>query len=252
IDGLILGRVQTHAGLYPDEGWRGEVARTVQKHQRSVPLAYAFSGERLMARDNVAWYFSDTDRVQTGMVLGNTPWGQSAWGLPLQDFDRLGTYAENLAAIDATTEQAVADGKLPRPQRPLARALGRPTMLADAVWFISPHLLNADDVAMATSRATQIMLALESARARTGAYPASLAELVASNPALDINDPCSNNPFGYRVLSPAAGTPDQRGYLLWSVGFDGIDNLGKDAAVGERGFNWSTNGTDVIFNQLNP
>ncbi|MFN7431289.1 MAG: hypothetical protein ACK5TP_12020, partial [bacterium] len=82
-------------------------------------------------------------------------------------------------------------------------------------------------------------------------YPASLAELVASNPTLDINDPCSSNPFGYRVLSPAADSPDQRGYLLWSVGFDGIDNLGKDAVRGQ-GYNWSTDGTDVIFNQLNP
>ncbi len=251
IDGLILGRVQAHAGLYPDEGWRSEVAKTVQNRQRSVPLAYALSGERLMARDNVAWYFSDLNRVQTGILLGNTPWNQSAWGLPLEDFDRLGTYVENLAAIDATTEQAVADGQLPRPQRPLTRALGRPTMLADAIWYISPNFFNADDIAMATTRATLIMLALESARARTGVYPASLAELVASNPMLDINDPCSMNPFGYRVLSPAPGSPDQRGYLLWSVGFDGIDDLGKDAVNG-RGYNWTTDRTDVIFNQLNP
>lgn len=251
IEAQIFGRVQAHAGLYPDDAWRSAVATTLRDCQRSVPFSHALSGERLIARDNIAWYFSDADRVQTAMLLGNIPLGQSAGGLPAVRFNRVGTYAENLATIDAITEQAVAASKVARPRRPLARPLGRPTMLADALWEVSTKVINSDDSYLAYSRATQIMLALESARARTGVYPASLAELVASNPTLDINDPCSSNPFGYRVLSPAADSPDQRGYLLWSVGFDGIDNLGKDAVRGQ-GYNWSTDGTDMIFNQLNP
>lgn len=83
--------------------------------------------------------------------------------------------------------------------------------------------LQGFDVCATESAATRLMLALHIYKLRHNAYPASLSDLVPDIlPAL-ILDPLNNLPFGYRLLE---NDPQNRPYLLYSLGLDGLDQQG--------------------------
>jgi hypothetical protein len=75
-----------------------------------------------------------------------------------------------------------------------------------------------EDHAAATVAVMRGALALRAYQIEHGDYPASLAELRARGGWAIPNDPCSSKPFIYRR--------EGKGYLLYSVGPDGIDNGG--------------------------
>jgi hypothetical protein len=81
-----------------------------------------------------------------------------------------------------------------------------------------------------------------------GDYPDSLDPIASSSNEPHMLDPFSGKPFGYRRVDPASD-PHQRGFLLWTVGYDGVDNGGTvpdrnwDAALRPAG-----EGTDMILN----
>ncbi len=82
---------------------------------------------------------------------------------------------------------------------------------------------------------TRTALALERHRVQHGALPASLAALVASNPALNMADPFDGEPIRYVMK--------KRGYLLYSVG----ENLADDGGVAFRKRAEQEEKGDILF-----
>jgi hypothetical protein len=100
----------------------------------------------------------------------------------------------------------------------------------------------------ATRDGTRLMIALERHRLRHGQYPASLAALA---PKFIDNvpiDPFTARPFRYRLLD-AAATNAAEGYILYSIGFDEIDNGGTTAEDPYDAFSPKGPGTDFIINR---
>ena len=247
----MLERVRAHADRYNGDAWRAAVADTLRTRARTIPLAHAIEGERLLNRGFLSWFFSDASRVQDAMLHGESSQFARSNRFRFNSYpiNRVGSYAENLAAAERSAQTKTASSTLPRWQRKTQSAPTSDTLF-DAI--SGPHtsnFLDYEDQALATSRATLVILALESYRARTGAYPDTLAELGPTNPTLDTIDPFTGNPFGYR-LTP--GPADGRPYLLWSAGNDGIDNGGIESGGKPAGTNaepnWAKLNTDVIFN----
>jgi len=89
--------------------------------------------------------------------------------------------------------------------------------------MIVPAIASASRSALGTQarlRQAQTALALERHAAKHDRYPAGLAELVPEFLSAIPEDPCDGRPMRYRR--------NQNGrYLLWSVGFDGLDDQGK-------------------------
>jgi hypothetical protein len=92
--------------------------------------------------------------------------------------------------------------------------------------------LHQEDHAAAMVEVMRGALALRAYQIEHGEYPASLAELRARGGWAISDDPCSSKPFIYRRES--------KGYILYSVGPDGIDNGGIDQreAMKRAGLSW--------------
>lgn len=105
----------------------------------------------------------------------------------------------------------------------------------------------------AMQAATHLLLALELHRAERGSYPDSLDALVPHALAGLPRDPFApDGRFRYRRLA----APDEHGreYLLYSVGFDGLDNAGSPPASGamHEAFLVEGAGSDWIANPPRP
>jgi hypothetical protein len=75
-----------------------------------------------------------------------------------------------------------------------------------------------------------VMVALERHRSRTGAYPASLADLAPVDlPRVPVDPWGFGEDFGYALVDPDASAP-AAGYRLWSMGPDRQDDGGDPAA----------------------
>lgn len=95
-------------------------------------------------------------------------------------------------------------------------------------------VLRNDVMFLTQLNGTRLMLAIEMHRARHGSPPSSLDELVPGLlPALPVDHYAPDGRFGYRVLTDTDADPDGRVYLLYSLGFDGIDNGGVMPEPGE-------------------
>lgn len=221
--------------------------------------------ERAFALDTLAWYFSDPSRVRAGMKApaleeklgiggpmdaGGVPREVMGFAEPDAQALRLGSYRENRDAFIALTDQLEGRARVEPWQR--AQSPSGPPLTSDLViisnWSGVPAQEYTLDRATLRLRSFRTMLALERHRAATGEYPESLS--MVSPPIVPgvAIDPYSGKPFGYRRID-AASDPTGRGYLLWTVGLDGIDNNAHseakdfDAALRPRGA-----GKDLILN----
>ena len=100
---------------------------------------------------------------------------------------------------------------------------------------------------------TRVMIALEAYRARHGAYPARLQQLVTESLRKLPADPTHGGSFAYRLLD---ADPHGRGYLLYSTGLDQTDDGGtlSTGADGPRTAlrDPSATGIDYVINQPRP
>jgi len=95
-------------------------------------------------------------------------------------------------------------------------------------------VLRNDAMFLTELNGARLMLAIEIHRSRHGSPPSSLDDLVPDLlPALPADHFAPDRRFGYRVLTDADADPDARAYLLYSLGFDGIDNGGVMPDPGE-------------------
>ncbi|MFO0491561.1 MAG: hypothetical protein ACK51T_03925, partial [bacterium] len=114
---LMLARVRAHSHRYPDEAWRAAVVDTLNNRARTIPLSHAIEGDRLLMRDFAAWFYSNPRAVEDLMVFGKHSGvaRSGLFGTVLPEW--VGTYSENLAAIDQEAQARTAASVLPRKQR---------------------------------------------------------------------------------------------------------------------------------------
>lgn len=115
-------------------------------------------------------------------------------------------------------------------------------------------LIAAHDQLLGEIAGTRAMLAIELFRSRNGSLPKSLSELVPQYLAAEASDPLSPGILRFR-LQDASTDPLGRGYLLYTVGFDRVDN---EARINEKAPYTPMNGAkaghgfDFVFNALDP
>jgi len=242
------------------EAWTDVVEREVQR-LRPRPASRAFEIERLYVLDTLAWYFSDVSRVRKGrsapeledkLGIGGALDFRRFFGGSEDDApSRLGTYTENRDAAKIAFDRLEMLARTEPWQRgSIPPDTAAPADLLIVYQFMSPmeQVLKSADQAELRRRALRVMLALERHRLARGAYPDSLSDLPPSSAGATVLDPYSGKPFRYRRTDPAHDAFG-RGYLLWTVGLDGIDNGGDaEARTWDTPLRPAGEGMDMILN----
>ncbi|MCU0689232.1 MAG: hypothetical protein MUE97_05785, partial [Phycisphaerales bacterium] len=244
IESDLLTSLQRHIESLP-EPWLVELHNLLARQPEPAPVERVLEGDTIIMNDLLAWLFEDRlkaremlrrgdDRVVYNGVTSRartTPW---QW---------LGSYAanrESLAAYrQAQLDKAIASKSTPFPkQLVLGRAIDLPPMATAMVRFRSDSIVLQDVSLRLRRQALGVMIAIERYQRRTGTYPPALSQLTFADGAFNTLDPISGTPFRYRLTNPddplwttlTAGTNDHpKPYALWSVGPDGIDQLGTEA-----------------------
>ncbi len=214
------------------------------------PMATVIDGERLFVLDAIQWTHSDNGRGDGTLLfskLGPLTNGQGAatgaMGMiashPIAN--ALGLFYPSKATTTAKTNEffdgAVSLSGLPKGKRDafpfqldtFADSLPRGFVVLKLLLPAIDRSIASNDQFLTEVAGVRAMLAVETYRARHGKCPDTLAALVPEIlPSLPI-DPFSGKPFGYRVLDNPAADPFNRGYLLYSVGLDGVDDQGTPA-----------------------
>lgn len=249
IENRVAAQVRADLAKMPDESWVARVQSVLAERRPRVPLDHALEAERLAAADVAAWFFSDPAKVRKTAFTGTLPMlGPMRSGGPT----RVGRYRATVQEMNQMAQHAKALAALEPFARPAGWSdNGEPReFISKLVFGMTPRVLRIHDQHQVDLRGTRVMLAIERFTRRTGARPKSLSELSTADgldPA-DLIDPFSGKPFGYRTIdraSPQAskgrhpiaqngGISDVQAtldnYLLWTVGFDGVDDGGTHGA----------------------
>jgi hypothetical protein len=217
-----------------------------------------FQSELLSAKDIVEWTHSDDgngDGLFDGRVTPNTvapSWLRGS----LANFGSfmVPTKAQTLATFEDLFAKSRAYAALPLRKRLEAESPGAAAerlpkrQIIVRQHFPSPErYIEIAERGDLTTAGTKIMLALEIQRAATGSYPATLLELEPSLQSLGIKEPWINE-LRYKALAPGAD-PDGRGYVLYWIGIDNIDNDGRfNEKVNEDAWRKHSAGFDHIIN----
>lgn len=264
IDALTLGIIEHHVPELAQLGWLESVQEQIAPLTAapSDATAMVFEVAAMEAEDAVARYFGDPARVwrvmtfreglpgQIGGVPGGTP--ANPW--------RVGTLDSNVEPLRDLGGKVATWAKMEPRDRPTSwlrtdlptRGAAIAAMAADP-WVTA---LRSVDQLRLTARGVYTITAIERFRSRTGELPRSLAELTpadgVSAPVL-ISDTHAPGPLKYKVAQPAtspvAGERPAvtRGYLLYSVGLDRIDNNGMPNASPYQALLPAGAGTDYLF-----
>lgn len=254
IEALAYNRVRTLLARHPPAEWLDAMDAAIARQPVPRTMEFVLEGERLAAMDTTAWLFSDPDHVRWGRFSSTVRRMAGGTFMSIPEY-RLGTYRENVNAINEMWADFQAHAKLERFQRPRAvddePSLAMVAMLTPAVGSAR----RANDQIELDRRGYRVMAALERHRHAHGEYPAALADLAPALLSEVPIDPWSGKPLCYVRIDPAT---DRHGreYLLYSVGFDGQDNGGKpsihrwDALTGRSAVAADkTRGTDFIINE---
>ena len=234
------------------------------------PLSPVFDTERYFALDTIQRTFSDngggngrflpTAAAEFGMDTAGTTFGVPVRAEKYRVFNVLGLLHPDRRSTEAKANEVydyfAKISAVTRPQR-AALAVPDPTVgiqrfkILELMVPAFDKMLQSRDQIDADLAATRLILALEIHRAEKGSYPAALADLApAIVPEVPL-DATSGKPFGYRLLAPGADSHG-RGYLLYSVGIDGVDNGGH---MGDKppGTPFQASGLlDFVYNQPRP
>lgn len=247
VESLALGRALDSIQHRPSLAWIDGIEPLLWQHLDSrTPFASALEGDRLLSRDSIGWIFEDPSRVRLGRF------SKAVRELVGEDanFDkRLGTLWENTSAIDQQTTRFLAAAQIHPWQRDLHPIPPDSTGLILLPWFVgsSEKQLRQMDHGDLQLAALLVMLRIERYRLVHGDYPASLALAQADSPRPFPVDSFSGKPFTYLPVSPAAD-PFGRGFILYSVGQDKIDNQGMPPPAPINSPFEAPHGTDYIIN----
>lgn len=227
VEALADGEMRAALRERHDARWLDAYEAVWKKYQRHEPRSLPYEGERLFSKDTVCWVFADPSRVRLGKyspalrtMFASTMGG----GGPVPD-GRLGDMDENLAAFDTFYDAFIAEAALPRWQRKPVAVVGSDLLLVKILQPALEQSLRSSDQVEIDRVAMPLLFSLERYRLEKGVYPASLAELVPKWLLQVPLDPWSGKPFGYKLLD-ASKDEQKRGFLLYTVGFDGVDNGG--------------------------
>jgi len=211
------------------------------------PISRAFEGERAFALDAIQWTHTDDGTgdgrfipaASVAFVTGPTPPGSMAAAKRLANMTWFAfpTKAESIARANQFYDSLVRiDGKT-RHER---EALFSPDREAEklrsdrfvTLSLVVPALERAfasDDEHRLHMDGLRVMLALELYRAAEGDYPPTLEALAPKHIPSVPRDRVSGRALSYFLADPSKD-PYGRGYVLYSVGVDGVDNDGVAAA----------------------
>ncbi len=218
------------------------------------PFVATLDGEREFGRQTIAWMFSDPSRVRSVAAVNLALAGGFTSPTGLFSLQRVGSYQENLNALDAVFESAKQRMEWTEEERRASPEGDRSSLVI--VGAILPGL----DRALRSELSTRselggltTLLAIERFRADQGRELTSLDELVPSYIQSVPTDPFTRLPLRYRQIDPRTDEFG-RSYLLYSVGYDGVDNAGKTGVptpnVSLWEILWSPKwpGMDYVFN----
>jgi hypothetical protein len=232
IHALMLERVRALLATHPDSATLDKLSEMMDRQAVPRDFAAMLEGDRLATLNTAGWVFMDTSRVRWGR-FGRSPLFD--WGRGEGVFDgRLGTWVQTRDAINGRFAVFAERLALPPHERPDAGA-EEPSGLRVADLLI-PALAKAErsfDFILVDEVGVRAMIALEKHRAERGAYPEKLDELVPEFLRSLPIDPWSGRPLGYRSLADGE-TVGGFGYVLYSVGGDGVDHGGRSQGVQHR------------------
>ncbi len=265
-EALIANPPEGDAGLGMIEDCLGALDRQTPLG----PISRAFDCERIYALDTLEWTHTDDGHggglfvVSMGNTLGGGGAGPPAPGSrdPLGALGGLlfANKSETVAKLNELYANLASRSALSRPQRVagqnldlMSEQLPRRFAFIKMIFPALERALQSSDQARMDIMGTRLMLVLERWRIRTGHYPATLGELMGGDglAALPV-DPINDKGFGYRRID-AATDPARRGYILYALGDDGVDNGGieppnpndRNSVLSGR----SRHGFDYIINQ---
>lgn len=219
----------------------------IERQSGFRPIEVIVAGEAQWFRNELPGFFDadgqpDPDRTKLG-----------EWGLEVPRAQRLADRDQTEAFVEARLGRV-----LEAAQRPIWEAL--PALEAIHQEAIPPELaiaglmprwsrtLQTKAVMQARRRGLRQMLALELYRAERSSYPKALTNLIPEYlPALPL-DPFTGEHFVYRVQD-AEEDLHGRGYLLYSVGPDRVDDGGQGHPAGVYTAGRARTGVDLIINE---
>jgi hypothetical protein len=227
---------------HPDAEWVAGMTAALARQRSSAVFVDALRGEQIVVRARVAAFFADPRRVANRDLAGSG----ALFATGTAPVGPIGTYPRNISEVDAFFKALIADAAVDPFQRGGPRRMPTPTLApavaANYYTTYSQQMQMEVDQRELTRRGLEYMLALESFRLQTGAYPGTLDALVPSHlPALP-PDPHSGRPFVYR---PTPGV--EPGYVLYSIGPDGVDDGGLAAPTASAPGMPATSGIDVVI-----
>jgi hypothetical protein len=220
------------------------------------PLKLPFEGERLVGLDACEWAFIDDghgdgtlDFAEIDRALGTDSTRITSGGFA----GLVKGKNANIQKLNEFYDKVESMCDTPRPQRadtfdPAKLLQDTPNSYAVLKLFApaTDKLIDVTDRVQVQAAGTRVMLAIEYFRGVNHRLPSSLDELATLPAAVSPLDPCTGRRFVYKVLPDRSATPS---YVLYSVGFDGIDHGGRvDAEDAMRGVRRSEYaGWDAVF-----
>ena len=187
-------------------------------------------GDRAQTLDTIAWVFETPDNIRFGRTSRTLDNFLSFTHNPVKPGERIGSYAENRAAVNAHFDRLTTLFAL----RPHDRIRQKFTYQGDLIIIAritgdNRRHLQLLSLAQGERIAITTMLALERHRLSQGDYPQRLADLVPNLLPAPPEDLWSSPPreLGYTRIDRTADRFG-RAYFLYSVAGDAIDNQGLE------------------------
>jgi hypothetical protein len=245
----MMALQELREGLRQHPDWTDRVEKVWSTYAKTRKThRWALRTQRLVYKDQLCAVFADPGLVRFGR------YGKGA-GLLISPVvfvgqpnphPRLGSLDELVGAFDKVFDALEAAGDQQHWQRPQPLLPQTGLAYADQIGSWLERYLDMLDGYDIDHESMPVLFAIERYRAEKGVYPASLAELVPSRLANVPLDPWSGKPFGYRRIDPAAD-PQGRGFYLYCVGGDGVDNGGLDAGPSANAFYPAMGGPPADF-----
>ncbi len=272
IDALACGELRHELIEHPPTAAAARDLLAAMDRQQLPSLGPVFDTERFFSLDTIQRTFSDdgggngrflpTAAAEFGMDTAGTTFGVPVRAETFRVFNVLGLLHPDRRSTEARANEIYDHFmKVSAMTRAERAAMTAPDPTAGLQRFKILELmvpafgkaLQSRDQIDADLAATRLILALEIHHAEKWAYPATLAELAPSIVPEVPLDATNGKPFGYRLLAPGEDAHG-RGFLLYSVGTDGVDNGGSMGATPDRVVTpFQASGlTDFVYNQPRP
>lgn len=247
VEALAWSRVRSVLMARPSAAWLDAIEPLAWNETHdTTTIALALEAERLGLIDTICWAFEDPSRSRFGRFSKDISAFTLAEGSELK---RLGFFWENIAMANRLAREATEASRLTPPQRKANPFVPTQTSLLIpwAIGGTSPNILTAGVHQQLELAGVLAMIRIERYRLETGFYPPSLQAVADRSPHPLPVDPYSGKPLGYTLVDPGID-PLGRGYILYSVGADGVDNAGAFSDTGKLSAARVPSGFDFIIN----